>query len=63
MVIILATIGLAIAIGTIYAVAFVMIPTCIKAIRKHRAAKTPEERAELRAWMHTSLNRSAREGK
>ena len=63
MIIILAAIGLAIAAGLIYATFWVMIPTCIKAIRKHRAAKTPEERAELRAWMHTSLNRSAREGK
>ena len=57
--IILAAIGLAIAIGTIYAVVFVMIPTIIRAIRNHRTM-TP---TEYRAWMHTPLNRSAREGK
>lgn len=61
--IILVLIGIALAAGLIYATFWVMIPTCIKAIRKHRAIETDQDRAEFRAWMHTSINRSAREGK
>ena len=61
--IILALIAVAIIAALIWGAVTVMIPTCIRAIRKWRAIETDQDRAEFREWLFTPVGKSARRGK